>query len=83
MTFSYWFTRIGWTSHESFDLIYVRGGLVAFVLKVGVDVQIIIEKAESGDRDVVSHALTMVLNFLNIFIRVIVQLAKLSKKKKE
>ena len=83
MTFSYWFTRFGWTSHESFDLIYVRGGLVAFVLKVGVDVQLIIEKAENGDRDVVSHALTMVLNFLNIFIRVIVQLAGLSKKKKE
>ena len=86
LSFSYWFTRMGWTSHESFDLIYIRGGLVVFVLKTCFDVQGIIEKSESGDRDVVSHSLTMVLNFLNLFIRVITLLAKMAangKKKKK
>ena len=82
MFFTYLFARLGWIGYQSFDLVYVRGGLVLYAAKTGYDTQLIMEKFDRGDHDVVQQALTMALNFLHLFIRVITILADSKKKKK-
>ena len=39
MGFTYLFARFGWISYKSFDLVYVRGGLVLYAAKTGYDTQ--------------------------------------------
>jgi FtsH-binding integral membrane protein len=53
-------------------------------VKIAVDTQIIIAKFEQeNDKDVISHALTMLLNILHVFIRIIKVLAKMQAAKKK
>ena len=83
MNFTYVFARLGWTSYETFELVYVQMGLAFYCVKIAVDTQIIITKFEKeNDNDVVSHALTMLLNILHVFIRLITIMAKEGSKKK-
>ena len=56
-------------------------GLVLFCFYVIYDTQMVIQEFENGKNDVVFHAMTFYLDFLNIFIRILIILMKNSKKK--
>lgn len=47
-------------------------GLLIFVGYIVVDTQDIIEKAHYGDRDYVKHALTLFVDFVAVFVRILV-----------
>ena len=55
----------------AFDLIYIQIGLAVYCAKIFVDTQELYEQATHGKRDVVSHALRMLMNILHLFIRII------------
>ena len=56
----------------SFTVVRIYGGLLLFSGFVIYDTQVIIEQAHEGNRDFISHALSLFLDFLNIFIRVLI-----------
>jgi FtsH-binding integral membrane protein len=56
----------------SFMFMRIYGGLLLFSGFVIYDTQIIIEQAYEGNRDVIGHALSLFLDFVNIFIRVLI-----------
>ncbi len=56
--------------------LWLYGGLVLFSLFVAVDTQVIIERALRGDSDSVHSALDLFLDALNIFIRIMLILAR-------
>jgi len=58
-------------------------GLILFTGFVIFDTQLIVEKAESGNKDFVLHSLNLFLDFLNIFIRILIIIAKLKGKNSE
>eukprot|EP01102_Stenamoeba_stenopodia_P000870 TRINITY_DN1080_c0_g1_i2.p1 TRINITY_DN1080_c0_g1~~TRINITY_DN1080_c0_g1_i2.p1 ORF type:complete len:232 (+),score=50.76 TRINITY_DN1080_c0_g1_i2:170-865(+) len=57
-------------------------GLVVFCLYVIFDTQLIIEKAFAGKRDFVGDSLQLFIDFVAVFIRLLIILSKLSKEKK-
>lgn len=58
-------------------------GLLVFIGFVVFDTQLIIEKAAQGNTDYVRHTLELFLDFVNIFIRLLVILSKNSESKKK
>lgn len=64
-----------WSSLASFSLI-IYGGLLAFVGFVLYDTQVIIEKAHNGERDHLQHALELLIDFIAIFKRLAIVIAK-------
>jgi len=58
-------------------------GLLVFCGYVIFDTQLIVEKAFSGDRDFVGHALELFLDFIQIFVRILIILLKNSQKDKK
>jgi FtsH-binding integral membrane protein len=58
-------------------------GLFTFVGFVIFDTQLMLEKADCGDHDYVSHALELFIDFLQLFVRLLILLIKNSKKRKE
>jgi hypothetical protein len=56
---------------STFDLVYVRGGLLLYAIKMLHDTEVLCDKARAGEQDVLTHALTSLLNFLQTFVRVI------------
>ena len=63
--------------------IEIYFGLVLFCFYVIYDTQMVIQEYENGMQDQVYHAMTFYLDFLNIFIRILIILIKNSKKKKK
>jgi len=57
-------------------------GLVVFCGFVVFDTQLIVEKSVMGDKDFVGHALELFLDFINIFVRLLIILSKDKKEKK-
>eukprot|EP01101_Sappina_pedata_P003955 TRINITY_DN1613_c0_g1_i1.p1 TRINITY_DN1613_c0_g1~~TRINITY_DN1613_c0_g1_i1.p1 ORF type:complete len:256 (+),score=102.49 TRINITY_DN1613_c0_g1_i1:23-790(+) len=60
--------------------IQLYGGLLLMCGFVVFDTQLIVEKAERGDRDFIGHALSFFLDFINIFVRLLIILSKDKKK---
>ncbi|DBA05211.1 TPA: hypothetical protein N0F65_005061 [Lagenidium giganteum] len=58
------------------------GGLLVFCGYVVFDTQMIIEKASMGDKDSIRHALELFMDFISIFVRIVVILLQNSDKKK-
>jgi len=57
-------------------------GLVVFCGFVVFDTQLIIEKAIQGDKDFVGHSLELFIDFVKIFVRLLILLSKDKKEKK-
>ena len=76
--------RLGWASQLAAD-VYVRLGLVVHAARIYVDTGALAERVRAeGDADVVGHAVNVVANTLQLFIRVITLLAQhLAKQKRE
>lgn len=55
-------------------------GLLTACLYVIYDTQIIIERAERGDKDEISHALTLFMDVFDLFIKILRILMELQKK---
>ncbi|KAJ4712651.1 bax inhibitor 1-like [Melia azedarach] len=70
----------GSTAIFKFELYF---GLLIFVGYIVVDTQDIIEKAHYGDRDYVKHALTLFVDFVAVFVRILVIMLKNAIEKEE
>lgn len=58
-------------------------GLIVFSLYVLFDTQIIVEKASAGDFDHIKHAVDLFIDFIAVFVRVLVILMNNSQKREE
>ena len=58
-------------------------GLAIFCMYIIYDTQMIIKEADDGNYDVIFHAMTFYLDFINIFIRILVILMKNTNNKKK
>jgi FtsH-binding integral membrane protein len=56
--------------------LHLYGGLVLFSLYVIYDSQLIIERAAGGCKDFAGHALTLFMDFIQVFIRIILILLR-------
>ncbi|KAL8216406.1 hypothetical protein R6Q57_023243 [Mikania cordata] len=63
--------------------IMLYSGLLVFVGYMVYDTQDIIEKAHLGDLDYVSHALTLFIDFIAVFLRILVITLKNSDDREE
>lgn len=63
--------------------IQLYGGLALFCGFVVYDTQLITEKFKEGDEDYLAHAMRLFMDFLEIFVRIVIILAKQKKKNKK
>jgi hypothetical protein len=81
---TYILARMGVVADKVFDAVYVKAGLVLYALKTWYDTYVMASEIESSDDpDVLNLALNQLLNFLQIFIRVVSLLADAKKKKEK
>ena len=77
----------GWLfGFQFYNITYLMFGLLTACLYIIYDTQIIIERAERGDRDVISHTMTLFIDLFDLFIRILkilIELQKDNKKKEE
>eukprot|EP00761_Pharyngomonas_kirbyi_P011689 gb/GECH01011715.1/.p1 GENE.gb/GECH01011715.1/~~gb/GECH01011715.1/.p1 ORF type:complete len:248 (+),score=43.42 gb/GECH01011715.1/:1-744(+) len=59
----------------------IYGGLILFSLYIVYDTQLIIEKSNQGSVDYVTHALELFMDLVNVFVRVLIIMAKNKKSK--
>lgn len=75
-----------------FNLFFGSMGILNLQLYLGLlvmcgfvlyDTQLIVEKAKSGNLDYLSHAIELFIDFVGIFIRLVIILTKNSKEEKK
>ena len=66
-------------------MVYTMSGLFVACLYVIYDTQLIIERAERGEKDVPKHSMILFIDLFELFIKIVQVLIKLSEdnKKKE
>jgi Bax inhibitor 1 len=65
------------------NLAYLMFGLLTACLYIIYDTQMIIERAERGDKDVITHAMTLFIDLFELFIRILQILLELQKSQEE
>ena len=72
----------GWLfGFRAFNLGYLMFGLFLACLYIIYDTQVIIERAENGDKDVPTHTMTLFVDLFELFIRILSILIELNKDK--
>ncbi len=72
----------GWiTGYGYYGLPYLLGGLFVACLYIIYDTQIIVERAERGDKDVPTHTMMLFIDLFDLFIRILKILMELNKDK--
>ena len=88
----FWYRTMSWMFGYSkygmghMNMVYLMVSLFMTCLYIIYDTQMIIEKAERGDKDVPSHTMTLFMDLFDLFIKIVQLLMKLSeddKKKKD
>jgi FtsH-binding integral membrane protein len=59
------------------NMVYLMVGLLTACLYVIYDTQLIIEKAEHGDNDVISHTMLLFIDLFDLFVKILQILIKL------
>jgi FtsH-binding integral membrane protein len=68
----------GWLLGYSYmNMVYLMVGLLTACLYVIYDTQLIIEKAEHGDNDVISHTMLLFIDLFDLFVKILQILIKL------
>ena len=71
----------GWLfGYQFYNMTYLMFGLLAACLYIIYDTQLIIERAELGDKDVIAHTLILFVDLIDLFIRILKILIELQKK---
>ena len=87
----FWYRTLSWLFgyarySSEFGMVYMMGGLFVACLYIIYDTQMIIEKAERGQKDVPTHTMILFVDLFDLFIKIVQVLIKLSeddKKKKK
>lgn len=74
---------MGGTLSAGLFAVELYGGLFMFMCYIIFDTQMIIEDAHSGRRDFVSHALELLMDFVGVFVRLLIILQRNAQKKSE
>jgi len=56
--------------------VYLYVGLVVFTAYIVYDTQMIVQKAERGDKDFAAHTVDLFLDFVSVFVRILVLLTE-------
>ena len=73
---------LGWlTGYATFGLGYLMIGLFIACLYIIYDTQMIVERAERGDKDVPAHTMLLFIDLFELFIRILQILMELNKDK--
>lgn len=68
---------------KAFNLPYLICGLLVACLFIIYDTQVIIERAEHGDKDVPTHAMMLFIDLFDLFIKILRLLLELNENKKK
>ena len=87
----FWYRTLSWlfgyaNYSSEFGLMYTMIGLFVACLYIIYDTQMIIEKAERGQKDVPTHTMILFVDLFDLFIKIVQVLIKLNegdKKKKK
>jgi Bax inhibitor 1 len=72
---------LGWlTGFGSFGVTYLMFGLLTACLYIIYDTQLIIERAERGDKDVPTHSMMLFIDLFDLFIKIVRILQALNEK---
>lgn len=71
---------LGWLfGWRTFNLTYLMFSLFLACLYIIYDTQMIVERSELGDKDVISHAMLLFVDLFELFIRILQILIELQK----
>lgn len=74
---------MGGTLSAGLFVVELYGGLAMFMCYIIFDTQMIIEEAHNGRRDFVAHALELLMDFVGVFVRLLIILQRNAQKKSE
>ena len=88
MSCLFWYSTLSWLFGYSkygghFGMVYMMVGLFVACLYVIYDTQLIIERAERGDKDVPTHTMTLFMDLFDLFIKIVQLLLKLQEEQKK
>ena len=86
MSCLFWYRMLSWLFGYSkygysFPMVYLMGSLFVACLYIIYDTQLIIERAERGDKDVPTHTMTIFMDLFDLFIKIVQVLIKLQEDK--
>lgn len=65
------------------NMVYLMVGLLMACLYIIYDTQVIIERAEMGDKDEIQHAMLLFVDLFDLFVRILKILIELNKREEE
>lgn len=68
---------------SGFANLYIYVSLFAFMGYIIFDTQVVIEKADLGDMDYITHSLELFIDFVGLFVRILIILSKNKKNDKK